>query len=95
LHKPSERTPFSRMLPRVIGSCAVRNLKVRQSLAYAAARQPATRYAVPTLYRPDFAAPGGLMGLAAPVAEQWRDVGTCTGRVLKGDLPVSDPPGWT
>jgi putative ABC transport system substrate-binding protein len=52
----------------------------------------ATRYAVPTMYKPDFAAAGGLMGLAAPVAEQWRLVGTYTGRILKGDkagnLPV-------
>ena len=47
----------------------------------------ATRYAVPTIYRPDFAAAGGLMGLAAPDAEQWRLVGTYTGRILKGDKP--------
>jgi hypothetical protein len=32
----------------------------------------ATRHAVPTIYKPDFAAAGALMGLAAPVAEQWR-----------------------
>jgi hypothetical protein len=42
----------------------------------------ATRHAVPTIYKPDFAAAGGLMGLAA-----WRAVGTYTGRILKGDKP--------
>ena len=47
----------------------------------------ATRYAVPTIYRPDFAAAGGLIGLGAPDAEQWRLVGTYTGRILKGDKP--------
>jgi ABC-type uncharacterized transport system substrate-binding protein len=51
----------------------------------------ATRHAVPTIYRPDFAAAGGLMGLAAPVAEQWRLVGAYTGRILKGDKPGSLP----
>ena len=51
----------------------------------------ATRHAVPTIYRPDFAAAGGLMGLAAPVAEQWRLVGTYTGRILKGDKPGNLP----
>jgi putative ABC transport system substrate-binding protein len=51
----------------------------------------ATRHAVPTIYRPDFAAAGGLMGLAAPVAEQWRLVGTYTGRILKGDKPGTLP----
>jgi putative ABC transport system substrate-binding protein len=51
----------------------------------------ATRYAVPTIYRPDFAVAGGLMGLAAPVAEQWRVVGTYTGRILKGDKPGNLP----
>jgi putative ABC transport system substrate-binding protein len=51
----------------------------------------ATRHAMPTIYRPDFAAAGGLMGLAAPVAEQWRLVGTYTGRILKGDKPGNLP----
>jgi putative ABC transport system substrate-binding protein len=51
----------------------------------------ATRHAVPTIYRPDFAAAGGLMGLAAPVAEQWRLVGSYTGRILKGDKPGNLP----
>jgi len=51
----------------------------------------ATRHAVPTIYRPDFAGAGGLMGLAAPVAEQWRLVGTYTGRILKGDKPGTLP----
>jgi hypothetical protein len=31
------------------------------------------------------------MGLAAPVAEQWRLVGTYTGRILKGDKPGDLP----
>jgi putative ABC transport system substrate-binding protein len=51
----------------------------------------ATRHAVPTIYRPDFAAAGGLMGLAGPFEEQWRLVGTYTGRILKGDKPGSLP----
>jgi putative ABC transport system substrate-binding protein len=51
----------------------------------------ATRHAVPTMYKPDFAAAGGLMGLAAPLAEQWRLVGTYTGRILKGDKPGNLP----
>jgi hypothetical protein len=32
-------------------------------------------------------AAGGLIGLGAPDAEQWRLVGTYTGRILKGDKP--------
>jgi putative ABC transport system substrate-binding protein len=51
----------------------------------------ATRHAVPTIYRPDFAAAGGLMGLAGPFAEQWRLVGTYAGRILKGDKPGDLP----
>jgi putative ABC transport system substrate-binding protein len=51
----------------------------------------ATRHAVPTIYRPDFAAAGGLMGLSGPLAEQWRLVGTYTGRILKGDKPGNLP----
>jgi putative ABC transport system substrate-binding protein len=51
----------------------------------------ATRHGVPTIYRPDFAAAGGLMGLAAPVAGQWRLVGTYTGRILRGDKPGNLP----
>ena len=51
----------------------------------------ATRHSVPTIYRPDFAAAGGLMGLASPVAEQWRLVGTYAGRILKGDKPGNLP----
>ena len=51
----------------------------------------ATRYAVPTIYRPDFAAAGGLMGLGASLAEQWRVVGTYAGRILKGDKPGNLP----
>jgi putative tryptophan/tyrosine transport system substrate-binding protein len=38
----------------------------------------ATRHAVPTIYKPDFAAAGGLMGLAA-----WRAVGTYVNDKLK------------
>jgi putative tryptophan/tyrosine transport system substrate-binding protein len=51
----------------------------------------ATRHAVPTIYRPDFAAAGGLMGLASPFAEQWRLIGTYAGRILKGDKPGDLP----
>ena len=51
----------------------------------------ATRHAVPAIYRPDFAAAGGLMGLAGPFAEQYRVVGTYTGRILKGDKPGNLP----
>jgi hypothetical protein len=35
--------------------------------------------------------PPALMGSAAPVVEQWRDVGTYTGRILKGDKPGDLP----
>src|SRR5262249_35635909 len=51
----------------------------------------ATRHAVPTIYRRDFAAAGGLMGLEGPFLEQYRLVGTYTGRILKGEKPADLP----
>jgi putative ABC transport system substrate-binding protein len=39
------------------------------------------------MYKPDFAAAGGLMGLAAPVTEQWRLVGTYTAGALRRREP--------
>ena len=51
----------------------------------------ATRLVVPTIYQPSFAAAGGLMGLGASLAEQWRVVGTYAGRILKGDKPGNLP----
>ena len=52
----------------------------------------ATRHAMPAIYRRDFAAAGGLMGLQGnPFSEQWRLVGTYTGRILKGEKPAQLP----
>ena len=51
----------------------------------------AARHAMPAIYRRDFAAAGGLMGLTGPFAEQWRVVGTYTGRILKGEKPAQLP----
>jgi putative ABC transport system substrate-binding protein len=49
-------------------------------------------YSLPTVFGPEFARSGGLMGYAANVAGVFHDLGTYMGRILKGakpeDLPV-------
>jgi putative tryptophan/tyrosine transport system substrate-binding protein len=56
----------------------------------------AARDAVPTIYYfRDFAVAGGLMSYGASLADQYRQIGIYTGRVLKGakpaDLPIVQP----
>jgi putative ABC transport system substrate-binding protein len=56
----------------------------------------AARHAVPTIYTSrEFAEVGGLMSYGTNLADNWRQVGTYAGRILKGakptDLPVVQP----
>jgi putative ABC transport system substrate-binding protein len=56
----------------------------------------AIRYRVAAIYSlPEFAAAGGLISYGASLVDQYRQVGTYTGRILKGekpaDLPVQQP----
>ena len=54
----------------------------------------ASHHSIPATYSArEFAEAGGLMSYGANVADAWRQVGTYTGRILKGakpaDLPVA------
>ncbi len=54
------------------------------------------KHALPTIYQTgEFAAAGGLISYGSSLREQYRLIGVCAGRVLKGerpaDLPVQQP----
>jgi putative ABC transport system substrate-binding protein len=56
----------------------------------------AARHAIPAIYTSrEFAEVGGLISYGTNLADNWRQVGTYTGRILKGtkptDLPVVQP----
>jgi putative tryptophan/tyrosine transport system substrate-binding protein len=56
----------------------------------------ANRLAIPAIYgRRDFASAGGLASYGADLAEVYRVMGNCVGRILRGekpaDLPVTQP----
>jgi putative ABC transport system substrate-binding protein len=52
----------------------------------------AARYAVPAMYYDrEFAEVGGLISYGSSLAEQYRETGTYTGRVLNGERPIDMP----
>ena len=52
----------------------------------------AARYAVPTMYYDrEFAEVGGLISYGSSLADQYRETGTHTGRVLNGERPIDIP----
>ena len=52
----------------------------------------AARYKIPTIYpRRDYVEAGGLMSYAADYADTFRQAGTYTGRILKGEKPSDLP----
>jgi putative ABC transport system substrate-binding protein len=52
----------------------------------------AARHTLPANYeRRDFAMAGGLMSYGTDLTEQWRLMGTYTGRILKGEKPADLP----
>jgi putative tryptophan/tyrosine transport system substrate-binding protein len=52
----------------------------------------AARYAIPTIYYDrEFAEVGGLISYGSSLAEQYRETGVYTGRVLNGERPIDMP----
>src|SRR5262249_33654303 len=50
------------------------------------------RYALPTMYYDrEFAAVGGLISYGSSLADQYRETGVYTGRVLNGERPIDMP----
>ena len=72
-------------------ACCRRNRECKERERFGARSGRRCARASSQLYGRDCAAAGGLMGLAAPVAEQWCLVSTYTGRILKGDKPGTLP----
>jgi putative ABC transport system substrate-binding protein len=70
----------------VIASDAFFNARSEQFAALA------LRHAVPTIFQfRDFTAAGGLMSYGGSLADQYRLVGSYTGRILKGENPADLP----
>jgi putative ABC transport system substrate-binding protein len=70
----------------VIGQDVYFNSRIEQLAAQALS------HSVPAIYSlPEFAAAGGLMSYGASLADQYRQVGVYTGRILKGEKPADLP----
>ena len=49
------------------------------------------RHMVPTIYEPEFAAAGGLLGYGGSIPDGYRLIGVYAGRILKGEKPADLP----